>query len=418
MPKIKKITVANLKAVSEMTADFNGCTAIITGGNNKGKTSFLRSLTDRLRGLKTDMILKQGEKEGFYEMELTSGEKFVWSFNNKTKAGEKLTYVSERNIPGNVTKEICTVYFPPVFDVDKFLNDTPAKQKAALQKLTGIDFSEFDRQYKEAYEERTFRNRQYETEKAKGGYVDPKLAQEETPIAELEKQLSNIALVNERIANVKKGIDDKQKTIAGNNSEIDRLMNLIEQLGEKNTDLTNDIDKGNEWLNDPKNKPADPVELTKQIDDIKEQNEAIRKNNEARHQETLIDKAKKFAEDADKEVKRLEVEKLEVIKNSSMPDGFGFSDEGITYKGFEFNKQQLSSSGLYIAALKLAALGLGEVKTLHFDASFLDKNSLAEIETWANENDLQLLIERPDFEGGEIEYEILETGSEKKSVAA
>lgn len=41
MSKVKRITVSNLKAVSELTADFNGCTAIITGGNNKGKTSFL-----------------------------------------------------------------------------------------------------------------------------------------------------------------------------------------------------------------------------------------------------------------------------------------------------------------------------------------------------------------------------------------
>jgi hypothetical protein len=39
----------------------------------------------------------------------------------------------------------------------------------------------------------------------------------------------------------------------------------------------------------------------------------------------------------------------------------------------------------------------------------LDKNSLLEIEKWAVENDLQLLIERPDFDGGEIEYQILET---------
>lgn len=90
-----------------------------------------------------------------------------------------------------------------------------------------------------------------------------------------------------------------------------------------------------------------------------------------------------------------------------MPDGFGFSDDGITYNGFPFNRDSLSSSGIYIGALKLAAKQLGEVKTLYFDASFLDKNSLQEIEKWANEQDLQLLIERPDFEGGEIEYQIV-----------
>jgi hypothetical protein len=90
-----------------------------------------------------------------------------------------------------------------------------------------------------------------------------------------------------------------------------------------------------------------------------------------------------------------------------MPEGFGFDDDGITYNGLPFTREQLSSSGLYIAAIKLAAMTLGEIKALHFDASFLDKNSLADIEAWANGEDLQLLIERPDFEGGEIEYQLL-----------
>lgn len=413
MTKIKTITVSNLKAVSEMTADFNGCTAVITGGNNRGKTSFLRSLTDRLRGLKTDMVLKQGEREGFYELELTSGEKFIWQFNNKTKAGEKLTYISERNIPGAVTKDICNAYFPPVFDVDRFLNDPPSKQKATLQKLTGIDFTEFDRSYKDAYETRTFHNKQYQIEKAKEEFVDPKLPTEEMPVAALEQQLSAIDLVKERVQNVRKGIDEKLRQIQDNNAEIDRLMLIIEQLGQKNADLSAEIDNGNTWLADEKNQPADADELMRNISAIKEQNEQIRKNNDARHQAERIAKAKKNADSADEEVKRLEAEKLEVIRNSSLPDGFGFSDDGITYNGYEFNKQQLSSSGIYIAALKLAALGLGEVKTLHFDASFLDKNSLQQIEAWANANNLQLLIERPDFEGGQIEYQIIETTESK-----
>jgi hypothetical protein len=52
-------------------------------------------------------------------------------------------------------------------------------------------------------------------------------------------------------------------------------------------------------------------------------------------------------------------------------------------------------------------MGIGDIKTLCFDASYLDKNSLLEIEKWAADKDLQLLIERPDFDGGELRYEIL-----------
>ena len=95
MSKIKKITVSNLKAVSEMTADFNGCTAIVTGGNNKGKTTFLRGLIDRLNGLKPELIIRQGADEMRSELKLTTGEKFVWEVNKK--GNEKLLFVIQNN---------------------------------------------------------------------------------------------------------------------------------------------------------------------------------------------------------------------------------------------------------------------------------------------------------------------------------
>ena len=82
MSKIKKITVSNLKSVSSLTADFNGCTAIVTGGNDKGKTTFLRGLIDRIMGNKPEIILRKGENEGFAECELTTGEIFRWNFEN------------------------------------------------------------------------------------------------------------------------------------------------------------------------------------------------------------------------------------------------------------------------------------------------------------------------------------------------
>lgn len=413
MSKIKTITVSNLKAVSNLTADFNGCTAIITGGNNKGKSSFLRSFTDRLsKSIKPDQIVKQGEKEGFYEMELTTGEKFVWQFNNTTKVGEKLIFISERNISGPITKELSKFYFPPTFDVDAFLNAAPKKQKETLQKLTGIDFTEFDKQYKDAYEQRTFANKRLAEEKAKSTYVDVKMLNETIDTAELEKQIAGIGTHNLQYKTINEKVNEKQLLVAENVAEIKRLTDLIVALGEKNEVLEEEVAKGKEWLGATKNQPKTQLDidtLNAELTELKRQNEAIAENNKAKLQDTIIEICIKNAADADAAVKELELAKLDVIRNSTLPNGFGFSEDGITYEGFDFNKESLSSSRIYIAALKLAALGLGEVKALHFDASFLDKNSLLEIEKWAVENDLQLLIERPDFDGGEIEYQILET---------
>lgn len=406
MSKVKKITVSNLKAVSALTADFNGCTAIITGGNNKGKSSFLKSLPERLRGHKPELILKEGEKEGFAEMELTTGEKFLWSFDQKK---EKLTFISERNIKTSLTKDICTYYFPAIFDIDGFLNSAPAKQKAIVEKLTGIDFTEINQLHKAAYEARTYANKKLAEEKAKRQLLDPNLATEETSTEDLEKELAGIDVHNYRFANIQKGVQEKKKQSEENDKEIEELLSKIEAIKEKNKVLSNEIIAGAKWMADEKNQPKTNAETLKaQIEQIKHDNKAIAENNRIREHHKVVAKCEEHAAEADAEVKRIEAEKLEVIKNASMPDGFGFSDEGITYNGFEFTKEQLSSSGIYIAALKLAAIGLGEVKTLHFDASFLDKNSLAEIERWAEANDLQLLIERPDWEGGEIEYQLLQ----------
>jgi hypothetical protein len=407
MSKIKTITVSNLKAVSALTADFNGCTAIITGGNNKGKSTFLKALPERLRGNKPELILKQGEKDGFSEIELTTGERFLWQFDGKK---EKLTFISERNIKSSLTKDISTHYFPAVFDVDDFLNSTPAKQKAILQKLTGIDFTEIDRLFKEAYENRTFANRKMADEKAKLVFYDPKMGSELESTEDLEKKLVGIDAHNSTYTMKAELLQQKEQSVSDNENEIATLKEKINFLEQKNSALNSEIFGLDAWLEDDASKMIEIDEVAKikaELVAIKENNKAIEENIKAKVQQDLYDKAEVEAAESDIEVKRIEAEKLDVIKNASMPDGFGFSNDGITYNSFAFNKEQLSSSGIYIAALKLAALGLGEVKTLYFDASFLDKNSLQDIETWANENELQLLIERPDFEGGEIEYRII-----------
>ena len=411
MSKVKRITVSNLKAVSELTADFNGCTAIITGGNNKGKTSFLRSLPDRLKQVKPERILKEGEVEGFAEWELTSGEKLIWEFNSTTKQGEKLILVTKEDIKTPITREIASMFFPKGFDIDKFLSSSSRQQKEQLLQIIGVDLSEIEEKYKEAYENRTFVKKTYENLLVQKIEEDPEAPKEAIDTTEIVSEISSVDVHNERYQMVIKGIEEKKQSVEDYKEQIKELQSRINTL-QDNIKLTEvDIKNGEEWISKDKNKPKDEVyvkSLKAKLEDAEEKNKKFENNAAALKINLQIEESRKEVEKAENLVKDILKEKEDIIKASKLPQGFEITDDGITYTGLPFTKEQLSSSRIYIGALKLAAMAVGRVRTLHFDASFLDKNSLQEIETWANQNDLQLLIERPDFEGGEIEYHILE----------
>lgn len=446
MSKVKRITVQNLKAVVNQTADFNGCTAIITGGNNKGKTSFLRSEMSRLRGIKPELILRQGESEGFSEIELTTGEKIKWEFNDKGKGfKEKMTLTTDKDIKTAVTTAIRDKYFPATFDVDAFLAAQPKQQRISLQKLVGLDFTAVDATYKAAYDDRENKNREATRERTVLSSMTGPAKVEAVDISELSKkreaEKDNIAKKyrynqetnatkrkewNESNDKLREEIKEwnelqtsKKLKYDACNSAYETLRNngyqdLSEDLGSFMFRLKQSVEdeKIFEPLVEPEYIPELPAETElKRID--AEMLSAVEANQKASDyinyeaQKKRSSDADAAANLADIAVKAAETARMDLIKSAQMPEGFGFSEDGITYNDLPFTREQLSSSGIYIAALKLAAMTLGEVRTLHFDASFLDKNSLSDIEAWANSQDLQLLIERPDFEGGEIEYQLL-----------
>lgn len=412
--KVKTIKVQNLKAVGEFEGNFNGCTALITGGNRKGKSSILRALPDRFRKIKPEVIVKHDEKEGFAEWELTDGVKLIWSFDTITKKGERLTIITKdvvgNELKGSITDDIMKRYFPEIFDVDAFLQASPAKQRKALQELSNLDFTGIDSRYTTAFEDRSFKNKKVIEAEAKLARIDTALPKVGLPTDELTKELNLIDNHNEKFNRVKSDVAAREIKLPKTQTEIKRLKQLLKAAEDEEKQLQKEINDGNEWLAADKNKLKDEAytaDLNKKLFKIQQDNQAIEKNNKAIEANESFKTLKEEASKADNDVKAIVKEKDALISKAKLPEGFGFTDDGITYNGMPFTKQSLASSEIYIAALKLASLTLGEVKMLHFDASFLDKNSLLDIERWAEESDLQLLIERPDFDGGEIEYHLI-----------
>lgn len=423
MSKIKTNTVSNLKALGSFTANLNGATAIITGANNSGKSSFIRSLIDRLSDIKPDIILKTGTEEGYQELELTTGEKLIWSFENKTAKGERLIFVTPgedgKEVRQSLSQEIAKRFFPPTFDIDEFLQATPQKQKKILEEISGLDFTIINDRYKVAYEDRTLANSKLRDAKANLKPIRNDLPTTETDVFTIQQEIHGIDKHNETYETAQNGVDTYKKDVAETDREITRLQTLINAANKKKKELETRVSDGEKWLAVPANKPkGDNVsyELNKKLQSIVDENTIIKANNEAIKTKEDVLNLETKAKEADAKVKAIELEKVKMIKESNLPEGFDFTDDGILFEGLPVTKQQLSTSRIYIAALHLASMNLGEVKTLYFDASMLDKNSLAEVENWAITEGtklfgepIQLLIEKVDFEAGELRYELIET---------
>jgi hypothetical protein len=432
--KIKKVEVKNFKAVDEQSMDFNGCSAIVTAGNDKGKTSILRGLIDRFKGEKPDVILKEGTEKGFNIMELTDGSRIEWKFTDKT---ESFAYITKEGVKQTsaVLSSIGEKYFGVKFDIDKFLVSQPKVQAAEVQKLVGLDFTDVDVRHKTAYDHRTECNRAVKDALAK------KL---EKPVEVSKPDVEGITKEKEEAkAENKKLKDQWEKDNKKHKEEIDKF-NIQKQQIEDNYDQAKSNLEAIEFIKDSfLSEAVDYEKALKLFEDIPKPQEekektdlpepeykdidAIDKRLEEANADLLkyqtyerdlkeynqwIDdgkKARKEQQKAQEAVEKIEKEKQEMIANAEIPKDFEITEDGILYKGLPLTNNQISSSAKYIAALKLGSMVLGEVKTLHFDASFLDKNSLSEVQKWADDNELQLLIERPDWDDGEIKYEILES---------
>ena len=429
--KINKLTVQNFKAISNETAKFNGCSAIVTAGNNLGKTSLLRGLIDRLRGEKPDIILKEGEENGMSIMELSDGSRIEWKFNKKS---ESFAYITKDGIKmtAGVIRAIGERYFGIKFDIDKFLNSAPKVQLKELQKIVGLDFSDIDIRYQTAYTDRTDKNREVARLRALN-YAKPILI-EKPDIESLKTKLNITRLKNEalKMAWVNENKIKMNYVFSFNNEQKTKTIK-VDALKKTLTNIINildifqdcfDVEKAKAIIN---NLPQPEKELIfkesiepKYISII----ELEEKLNTATQQMREYDaydrelhtylkwtkeclKAKTQADKADEMVKSIEVEKRKMVYKADIPNEFKITDDGILYNNLPLTNSQISSSSKYIAALKIGLLGLGEVKTMHFDASCLDNKSLSEVQEWANENDLQLLIERPDLDGGNIKYQII-----------
>lgn len=445
MSKIAKIEIKNLKKIPFAELDLQGKSVIVTGSNDKGKSTVLRTFIDRIRGEKPELIVTEGQEEGKSFMVLTSGERFEWEYNTKGK--DKLTLYTTKNHRINVTKEIAAEYFPPAFDIDVFIKAEPKKAGIMLQKLVGLDFTAVDVEYKAAYEARTLANAEANREviRLQGmnrniEFVAPVkteelLAQKEAIREKLNKQY----LENKRTNDAMRSLWEEsnrleQQQISEFNQEqtykSDRIkkattcLDILRELGYQGLEVTEFIEEIQRSIEEKKVYAPFPIPdyitpevpddaeikaIDQKIADAAAINQRAQDWKNLQDQEERVKVANQTAKESDDRVKAAELAKKDLIATAKLPEGISFAADGsITVDGFPLSDAQISSSKKYITALRLGSLNLGDVESMYFDASYLDRANYEAVQKWANENGLQLLVEKASWEEQEMKYEIVE----------
>lgn len=452
MAKINRTYVKNIKNIDEFVADLNGATAYIIGGNTKGKTTLCSFLINRLMGDKPDVdVLKDKAKNGEASIKMNDGGEFRYTIT--PNGTEKIVYVYQNGVEVRATREIISKYLPnKFFDINKFITSSPKEKIQLLTRALGVDITEEQRKINELV---TVREERFRQRKNKQSLYEEFKAYLEIDIKELDdlkvkrkeiidnyqKTLEEINKYNKEveIRNQKRIEEEKLKIDEHNNKvknieqdiEIlrniyaelqklsckDEIVGIINQVKDKGIQLKEKLNniggykefkiENIEGLEKPKEIPTMPS-LSDTDAKITKLEEKLENKRKAEIYKKEYEDSVSAYESVHKEIQELENKIKDKLQTVKLPKGITITNEGVFYKGLPVDDKHLSTSELYIVSLMLSSVNLKDLRTLYFDCSPLDRNSMEAVLQWARENDLQLLIERPDFDGGELRLEIVE----------
>lgn len=402
--KIVKFIIQNYKALKgEKEFEPKGSSFLLLAANGKGKTSAGRAIMDILTNNVPSKPISEGENKGYVEFTFDDGKKLLAKFSEN--GSTKLELLSAEGLKMQTPKEVIKRLTGAGmdFNIDTFLSMAPKPRRELLEKIAGVDLSEFNQQEKEQEEERRLANANAKAAEARVKPFDEKLAEKEVvDTTEAVAKLKEMTEANAAKERVETGITQRNKRLTEIQEEIAKLTKESEEKKD-------DIKKGEEWLKANPGFTEDQVEaqeeLISQADNIKEAKRL-------KAEKETFDELKQKATEIDNTIKELRKKKDDAIKAAKLPaDGLAFDtdSDSLLIDGLPFEDSQIAHSRKLIAAVQIAASMLGDIKYLHFDGAALDKKSADKILEWAEKNDLQLCLERPLWEGGDdVKMEIIE----------
>lgn len=436
---IVSLEAQNVKKLKAIRIEPDGSMVVIGGKNAQGKSSVLDTIMFALVGGRKlpSKPVRDGEEKATAVVETQDLiiKKTISPGGASTLKVERKDVGATLNKPQSLLDRIAsTIGFDPL----AFSRKPGKEQGKSLMDLLGLDFSDLNERHREAYEARAVANRIYKDEAAKLGAMsifDDVDGREEVSVTELMTKMEEIRKHNVSISKKEQRAEQLQREEESITNDIDGEQSAVKAWEQEIRDLKLRIDQSNKRtdvfvynlkakrkeLADAKSEAEameyqDDSAVRAEMGTADEVNNKIRANRAYSAQESDLAEREAAANERDKEVKAVAVEREQRIRGANMPiEGLGISDDGeVTYNGVPLASCSSAEQLTVSASIEIASNPELRVMLIR-EGSLLDSDAMVLLRNLAEESGFQIWVERvTDDEDGAI---IIEDGEVKGEAA-
>lgn len=417
--KIVSFEAKNTRILKHVTISPDGNIVVLSGQEESGKSTVLDTIALTLGGGKQPARpIRDGQNSAMAKIELAPqfGEKPELTVTRTWDSrGSRLDVrgADGKAVEGGAQAVLDKLFAKISFAPLDFANEKdPKRQAETLRKLAGLDFAEIDAEIKALYDKRTDVGRDGKTAAGQlAGIAAPAdgTPDEEVSIKDLLAEQTSAEQINRSVDEVDREYKARCEIVDRFAKDISRLQ---DELSSAEGKWKTAVDQRNEFQAEKESaKRVDLAPIREKLANVETVNRSVRTKKDHAKKSAEVERLRGEYAELTAKIEALEAKKGEQLAAAKWPiEGLGIDDDGVTYKGLPFSQASESARYRTSVAVGAAIAGPGRVMLLPA-ASGIGKKSLAELAKIAQEQDVEMWIERiGDGEDGAI---VLEDGEVK-----
>lgn len=396
--KITRLNVANFKRIHEVAVDIDGKHLVVGGDNTMGKSSLLDSIEALLSGgtkIPADPV-HHGEDAATIRVELDNGIVIERTISKDRKSKVKISGGSGSGGKAMTAQRWLDAHLNAnTLDPLAILSLSPKDKARMLRELVGLDTSEIDAIYSEAFESRTEAKRELRAAEAElQAHPAPSVEVPAKPLdsGELSEKLQAAIAKNSAREATQRELEQLRAEVR---DDIDRANRLQKQLESLLSGIERSKERGKElaaklstW------EPIDLAPIQGALASISETNANIFRARLHLDIRKKVEEKQQAVDALETLVKDAEDKRREMLASAKWPlPGLSVEDGSVTFNGVPLEQASQAEQLRVVVALAAASkpdIGVVLVR----DGSRLDSKSLKLLLEEVTSAGLQAIVER------------------------